>query len=122
MRVLLVGMSNMLSNIVAAVLARAPDIVVVGHVANEADLAAEIRLSGADAAIVHTDEPAAATAFTPLLLLFPELKVVAIDAASRAGFLHQLRQYSTAFTEVSTDALLAALLTPSISIQRAEDP
>jgi len=108
----------MLSNIVTAALAPAPDIVVVGHVADIDDLADQIRLTGADAVIVQTNRPGAATTFLPLLRTFSTLKVVAIDATG-SGYLHQLRPYSFRFADVSADALLGALRAPSTPIRRA---
>ena len=119
MRILLAGMSNMLSNIVAAALAQAPDIVVAGRVANEAELAASIRRESADAVIVQTGEPAAPARFTALLQGFPDLKVVAIDPSGKRGALHQLRPYSLHFTDVSVDTLLSALRASSTPIRRA---
>src|SRR5271169_3540957 len=76
-RILLAGMSNMLSNIVTAALARAPDIVVAGHVADTDNLASQICFTGADAVIVQTSRPSAAATFLPLLHTFSTLKVVA---------------------------------------------
>lgn len=112
----------MLSNIVAAALARAPDIVVAGRVADDADLASQIRLTKADAVIVQTSRPGAAAIFAPLLQTFPALKVVAIDATGSGGFLHQLRPYSIRFAEVSADALLSALRAPPARIRRKTGP
>jgi len=117
-RILLAGMSNMLSNIVTAALARAPDIVVAGHVADTDNLASQICFTGADAVIVQTSRPSAAATFLPLLHTFSTLKVVAIDSTG-SGFLHQLRPYSFRFAEVSAEVLLSALRSPSTPIRRA---
>ncbi len=119
MRILLAGMSNMLSNIVAAALAQAPDIVIAGRVADEAELAAGIRSQSADAVIVQTGEPGTPARFAALLQGFPSLKVVAIDPSGMRGALHQLRPYSLHFTEVSVDTLLSALRASSTPIRRA---
>ena len=118
MRILLAGMSNMLSNIVKAALAQAPDIIVLGHVADDGRLASQIRLTSADAVIVQTSHPSAAATFSELLHTFPALKVVAIDSAGSGGFLHQLRPYSTRLAEVAVKVLLSALRAPSTPIRR----
>jgi len=115
-------MSNMLSNIVTAALAQAPDILVAGHVADDGDLAFQIRLTGADAVIVHSSNPGAAANFKTLLHSFPALKVVAIDITGSGGFLHELRPYSIRFAEVSAGALLSALRAPSTPIERTAGP
>src|SRR5690242_15861257 len=101
-------MSNMLSTIVTAALARVPDIAVVGYPAHDQDLTAQIRLTGADAVIVQTRHPGALPNFLELLEAFPALKVVAIDLEGQRGALHQLRPYSIRYPEMSVDVLLAA--------------
>jgi hypothetical protein len=78
-RVLLVGMSNMLSDILMGVLAQVPDCVVAGNVGEGEDLAAEIRTNRANALILQSDQPGTTESFAMLLRRFPALKVVAID-------------------------------------------
>jgi hypothetical protein len=118
MRILLAGMSNMLTNIVTAALAHAHDIVVVGQVAAVRDLAPQLRLTPVDAVIVQASRPGAAATFIDLLRAFPLLNVVAINQRGSSGFLHQLRPYSTRIAEVSVDGLLSALRAPSPPVRR----
>jgi len=108
-RVLLAGMTKMLSNIVTAALAETPDVAVVGNVANDQELAAQIRATAADAVIVRTRRPGSAAPFMPLLLAFPLLKVVAVDANGRSGSLHELRLHSIHLAEMAADVLVSAL-------------
>jgi len=108
----------MLSSIVTAALAQAPDIAVAGRIDNEEDLAAGIRSSSADAVIVQTSHPDDAVNFIPLLRSFPALKIVAIDSTGRGGCLHQLRPYSIRLAELSADTLQLALRAPSGPIRR----
>src|SRR5262249_32059027 len=108
-RVLLVGMSNMLSDILAGVLAQTPDIVVAGNIRDGDDLAAEIHSAGADALILQSSQPATAESLAPLLRTFPALKVVAIDAAGESGFVHYLRPYSVRVSQLSADVLQSVL-------------
>lgn len=111
-RILLAGMSNMLSSIITAALAQAPDLVVAGQIGDDEDLTAQISLTNADAVITQSSSPAAIERFVPLLRRFPELKVVAIHSASNSGFVHQLRPYSTRLPELSANALQAVLRAP----------
>jgi hypothetical protein len=102
-------MSNMLSDIVAAAVAHASDITVAGQVGENGDLAAKVRLVGADAVIVQSDQPHAVEIFAALLHNFPALKVIAIRGDCSSGYLHQLRPYSIRLPELSADLLRSAL-------------
>jgi DNA-binding NarL/FixJ family response regulator len=120
-RILLAGMSNMLSSIVTAALAQAPDLSVVGHVREDEDLAAQISLTHADAVIARSSRPGAIENFVPLLNRFPALKLVAVDNASNSGFVHQLRPYSIRLPELSADLLQSVLrtqLAPARGVRR----
>jgi hypothetical protein len=108
-RVLLAGMSKLLANIVAATLALAPDIVLVGVNGEEEDVATTVSATRADALVTQANEPQDGEAFRPLLLGFPALKVIAIGGDGSRGFLHELRLVSTRLEELSSSSLLAAL-------------
>jgi len=107
-RILLVGMSNMLSNIVTAALAQVRDFVVVGNIREHEDLSSQIRKTSADAIIVQARQPGTAESFVPLLRSFPALIVVEIGP-SGSGFVHQLHPRSIRITELSADALQSVL-------------
>jgi hypothetical protein len=109
-RILLVGTSNMLSNIVTAALAQAHDLVVVSNIGEHEDLASHIRLTSADAVVVQAREPGGVERFAPLLRSFPALTVVAIDPTG-SGFVYQLRPYSIRVAEFSADVLQSVLRT-----------
>jgi hypothetical protein len=117
-RILLAGMSNMLSSIITAALAQAPDLVVAGQIGDDEDLTVQISLMNADAVIMQSSSPGASERFVPLLRRFPELKVVAIHSASNSGFVHRLRPYSTRLPELSADVLQAVLLAPFAPVRR----
>jgi hypothetical protein len=106
-------MSNMLSGIITAALAEASDIVVIGQIGEDGDLAAEVRAMSADAVIVEAGRRSAAGSFGPLLGLFPTLRVVAIDSDNGSGFVHELRLCTIPIAEFSSAALLSALRAPS---------
>lgn len=118
MRILLAGMSNMLSSIITAALAQAPDLVVAGQIGDDEDLTAQISLTKADAVITQSSTPEAIERFVPLLRRFPELKVVAIHSASNSGFVHQVRPYSTRLPELSAEVLQAVLRAPFAPVRR----
>jgi hypothetical protein len=119
-RVLLAGMSNMLSSIVTAAIAQAPDIVVAGRVGENEDLAAKLGLTPVDAVVVQTYRPEAAESFISLMGRFPALKVIAIDGEGNNGFLYQLRPYSIRLPELSAD-LLQSVLRTQISVVSQTD-
>lgn len=110
MRILLVGLSNMLSDIVTAALGPLPEITMIGRITGSGNLARKIRLMKADAVIAQSSEPANSGPFLPLLRSFPALKLVAIDSAGATGFVHQLRPSSLRLTELSAGVLYTALI------------
>jgi len=57
LRILLAGMSNMLTSIITGAISQMPDVVVAGHVARQEDVPSEIHLNAVDAIIVQTREP-----------------------------------------------------------------
>jgi hypothetical protein len=108
-RILLVGMSNLLCNIIIAALSQAPDIAVAGNVGDHEDIDLQIRLTSADAVIFQSTEPGSVENFASLLRHSPALKVVAIDGAANSGFVHQLRLCSIRLAELSAESLQSAL-------------
>jgi len=109
MRILLAGMSTILSGIVTAALEESPDITIAGVTGESKDLAAAVGSAQADAVVIQVAEPGEAGLFRPLLLSFPALKVIAITYDGKGGFLHELRPWSMQLVELSTATLLAAL-------------
>jgi hypothetical protein len=102
-------MSNLLATIVTGALAPFPDMIVVGRVDGEAELAAQIRSAQADVVMMTASEPDRAADFEALLREFPMLKVVAIRAGGDRGCLHELRVYSLPLAELSAEGLNTAL-------------
>jgi len=109
MRILLAGMSNMLTSIITAVLQQSPDMVIIGVANERASLARRIRVTRAEAVIMSVPEPGDFAHFRPLLLSFPTLKIIGIKHDGKSAFLHALHPQSTQLVEVSTASLLAAL-------------
>lgn len=100
----------MLSDIVTAALVPLSEITIVGCIADSGDLAREIRSMKANAVIAQSSNPTNLDPFLALLRSFPELKIVVIDIAGATAFVHQMRLSSHRLTELSTEALYAALV------------
>jgi DNA-binding NarL/FixJ family response regulator len=109
MRILLAGMSTMLTGIVTAALEQSPDITIAGVASESNDLAAQVSSAHADAVVIQVSEPGDSALFRPLLLSFPALKVIAISSDGRGGFLHEMRPWSMRLVELSAATLVAAL-------------
>ena len=108
-RILLAGMSNMLSSIVTAALSQEPDIIITGQIPASDDLASEIQGANADVLIVQMDPPSATDIFLPLLGSFPNLVVMAINSGCTGGFVHRLRPCSLRVPEISAGVLKTIL-------------
>jgi chemotaxis response regulator CheB len=109
MRILLAGMSTMLTGIVTAALEQSPDITIAGVASESNDLAVQVSSARADAVVIQVTEPRESGRFRPLLLSFPALKVIAISSDGKGGFLHEMRPWSMRLVELSAATLLAAL-------------
>jgi chemotaxis response regulator CheB len=109
MRIILAGMSNMLTSIITAALGQAPEIIIAGVAGERDDLAARVAATQADAVVMQMAEPGDFAQFRPLLLGFPLLKVIGITSDGKSGFLHELHPRSTRLVEISPTTLLAAL-------------
>jgi chemotaxis response regulator CheB len=113
MRILLAGMSNMLSSIITAALEQSPQMIIAGMASERDDLAESVRQTQADAVVMQVAEPGVTSRYHNLLLRFPTLKVIAIASNGKGGFVHELRPWSTQLVELSAATLLAALGEPS---------
>jgi|SRR6516225_6048311 hypothetical protein len=109
MRILLAGMSNMLTSIITAALQQSPDMVIAGVANEHTSLSRQIRATQAEAVIMQTAEPGNFEHIRPLLLRFPALKIIGIRGDGKNAFVHELHPQSTQLVELSSAALLAAL-------------
>jgi chemotaxis response regulator CheB len=108
-RILLCGMSNMLVSVITGVLARFPDMTVVGRAGANDDLFTMIGSTQADVVMTQSADPDRIADFEPLLRGFPVLKVVAIAVDGNSGCLHELRPCSLPLPELSAELLSTAL-------------
>jgi hypothetical protein len=109
MRILLAGMSNMLTSVINAALGESQDIIIAGATSEHDDLAARIRAAQADAVVMQVAKPSDPERFRPLLLSFPALKVIAITGDGKRGFLHEMHLRSIQLLGLSSATLLTAL-------------
>ena len=109
MRILLAGMSNMLTSIITAALQLLPDMVIVGVANGRHDLADRVRTVEADGVIIQVADPGDFEQFRPLLMSFPSLRVIGIKHDRKSTFVHELHPRSTQLVELSAASLLAAL-------------
>jgi hypothetical protein len=109
MRIILAGMSNMLTSIVTAALEQSPEVVIAGIVGEHDDLADRVAATQADGVVLQVAQPEDFETFRPLMLKFPVLKVIGITGDGKNGFLHELHPRSTRLGELSAGTLLAAL-------------
>lgn len=109
MRILIGGMSNMLFQVISAVLAELPETVVVGRVTGRGSIAAQVRSTHADAVMMKTASTRDTSDIWRLLYRFPTLKVVTIATDGRGGCMHELLPSTRDLTELSGETLHAAL-------------
>jgi hypothetical protein len=92
-RVILVGIPQLLADIVEELIARQPDMEIVGSVASSRDLRRAIRRARPD--VVLCGGTRLPPALCALLEAHPHLRVLAIEASGRAGFAYDLRPVRT---------------------------
>jgi DNA-binding NarL/FixJ family response regulator len=115
-RILLAGMTNMLFQIVSAVVAQSSESILVGRVDTGEEMASRIRSTQADVLMMQVNDPESGHTVWPLLYRFPTLKVVTIASSGRKGFVHELRPLSRPLAELSAEALHAALHSESVGL------
>lgn len=106
MRILLAGMTNMLSQLVSEIVTHS-DHVLVGRIDAADDLPATILSTRTDILLIQTKDFAKGEALWPLLYNFPTLTIVTIAASGQDGFVHELRPYAFPLGEMSADVLTA---------------
>ena len=110
MQVLLSGMSNMLVSIITSALSNTPITIIPERSDRPEDLASQIRSTQADAVIMQDDRAGHEESVVHLLRSFPSLKVVTISRDGHSGTFQELRLFTLAIEELSTDTLRNVLL------------
>src|SRR5258708_2076310 len=99
-------MPRMLATIVRAVVASQADFELAGEVIGPSVLATAIRDTSPDVLILRG--PLSRKQAKRLLYRSPQLKIVTIDRAGRAGEVHELRHVSSPLPSISPSTLVTA--------------
>jgi hypothetical protein len=94
-RVILVGIPQLLADIVEELIARQPDIELVGAVEASRDLRRTVRRTQPDVIVCRASGARLPPAYCELLEAHPHLRVLAIEASDRTGFAYDLRPVRT---------------------------
>jgi hypothetical protein len=99
----------MVLDIVRNIIARHEDLVLAGEVAGHDGLLPAARAAKADVLLLVEPASGEACTYEPLLYGRPCLKVLAITADGREGFLHKLRPEVIPLGELSPDVIVEAI-------------
>jgi hypothetical protein len=108
-RILLAGMPRMLVDIVKDVIASHEDIDVAGEIEGHTGLLAAAMQTQADVVVLREAAGGASEIYHELLRGCPKLKILAITADGRRGFLHRLQPRVVALGELSSSSLIDAI-------------
>lgn len=108
-RVVLVGVRRMLSELVTEALAVDPDIEIACETVDRTELPSLASRKGADVVIIGGDEPNPSAAFDILRAVRPRLRVLAITDDGRETLLYELQPHEVALGQLSGAGLLDAV-------------
>jgi hypothetical protein len=109
-RILIASMPEMLMEMIAQIIAREPDFVIVGEIAECSDLTSAVRRSHADLVIVGQLSLAEANVPAVLSSSYPA-KILTITENGRCATLNELRPHREIFVDISAAGLVAAIRT-----------
>jgi hypothetical protein len=108
-RVVLVDLTGMTGEMVKGILARAPDIDLIGDVSMRDFGDPDALAAAADVAILAGDGGALTRRAHELLRVRPFLRILAVGRGGREGSLYELRPHRTPLGELSAHVLLGAV-------------
>jgi DNA-binding NarL/FixJ family response regulator len=108
-RILLAEMPEMLSDIVAEVVASEPDFTVIARMAAADDVGAAARRLRADVVMVRHAGDGHDIDYSTLAIAHRPIKVIALAEDGREGFLYELRPHRVPLGEISARGLVAAI-------------
>jgi hypothetical protein len=108
-RVILARMPKMLLDILSHIVASELDMVIIGWVSDDEDLAAAAQRTRANVILVGQTAQDERKKYSSLLLRRPRVKVVAIAGDGRTALLYELRPQRIPLGEMSADALRKAI-------------
>jgi len=94
-RVVLVGIPQLLADIVEELIARQPDIELVASVDSSRDLRRAVRRAQPDVILCRASGTRLPATYYELIEAHPHLRVLAIEANDRTGFVYELRPVRT---------------------------
>jgi DNA-binding NarL/FixJ family response regulator len=109
-RILIVSMPEMLMEMIAQIIAREPEFVIVGEIAECPDLTSAVRRSHADLVIVGQLSLAGANVPAALSSNYPA-KILTITENGRNATLNELRPHREVLVDISAVSLVAAIRT-----------
>jgi hypothetical protein len=121
MRVLLLGIPNLLAGIIRSALADSPIILLDERLDGPDDLSVKVKSTGADAVIMRDGPLTRVETSVALLKSFPSLKVVVISKNGRSGTLRELRLHTVRIKELSTGILKRVLLEDTGSLHMTRE-
>jgi hypothetical protein len=109
-RILLASMPMMLMEMVAGIIEREPEFVIVGTIAECSDLTSAVRRSQADLLIIGQSS-LTETDLTAVLSSSYPAKILAITENGQGGTLNELRPHRETFVDISAASIIAAIRT-----------
>jgi len=110
-RILLVEMTRMLCDILAAVLSAEPDMEVVGVLPSRGKLRATVAETKADVVVLALEDSELPEDCGRLLHAHPRMRVLGVASDGRRGFLYELRPLKAPLGELSPQGLVETIRT-----------
>jgi len=110
-RILLVEMTGMLCDILAAVLSAEPDMEVVGVLSSRGKLRATVAETKADVVVLALEDSELPEDCGRLLHAHPRMRVLGVASDGRRGFLYELRPLKASLGELSPQGLVETIRT-----------
>ena len=114
-RVLLIDLHGILSEIILSILEDEPGVEVAGQQPRTAGLD-EIAAVAADVVIAPSDGEGLADVWRELLARRPQTKVLTVGGDGRDGFLYELRPYRVPLGEICPRTLIEAVKSPRVFV------
>jgi hypothetical protein len=105
-RILLVRLPRMLSDLITDIVRRESDVAVVGDLADAGGVGDAITRTGASFVIVGLDDGDLPAAWVPVLRDHPTVRLLGLSAQGRTAYLYELRPHAVPVGELSTDLLV----------------
>jgi len=108
-RIVLAGISRMLSDIITDIVTSQADMEIVGTVTDPAVLAATVAATDADVVVLGLPDADLPSEYAALLSARAQIRLLGVSGDGRRAFLYELRPYRSALGEVSPETLVEAI-------------